>query len=325
MVTREPPRPTYRQNWPAYNLAQTREKREFQALLYDLCQTVPAIKRGRGRPSLPLSDMLFATTYKVYSTFSQRRFITDLNDAVEAGFITKVPHYNSISNYLENSALTPIITGMIRTASHPLRDVEQDFAVDSTGFTGKSYTRWFDQKYRGMREPIWVKAHIMCGDKTNIVTAAIIKGRDASDVVQLRPLLELTAAHFGIREVAADKAYGVVYNHQAIADIGAQAFIPFKSNHTGASGGAWKKAYNFYKHHRDEFNLHYHKRSNVEATMSMIKAKFGGYVRSKTETAMTNEVLCKILCHNICCLVSSIYELGIVPEFFAEAPRDLPE
>jgi hypothetical protein len=47
----------------------------------------------------------------------------------------------------------------------------------------------------------------------------------------------------------------------------------------------------------------------------MMKAKFGDHVRSKTDVAMKNEVLCKILCHNICCLISAIYELGLQPVF----------
>jgi hypothetical protein len=45
---------------------------------------------------------------------------------------------------------------------------------------------------------------------------------------------------------------------------------------------------------------HYHKRSNVESTFSMIEAKFCDHARSKTDVAMVNEVLCKIVCHNIC-------------------------
>lgn len=58
-------RPTYRQNWPAYNLAQMNEKREFQQLLYDLCRNLPSIKRGRGRPSLSLSDAVFSVIFKI--------------------------------------------------------------------------------------------------------------------------------------------------------------------------------------------------------------------------------------------------------------------
>ena len=59
--------------------------------------------------------------------------------------------------------------------------------------------------------------------------------------------------------------------------------------------------FHYFKFNRDEFLNHYHKRSNVESTFSMIKAKFGDFVRRKTDVAMTNEVLCKVLCHNLCC------------------------
>ena len=50
---------------------------------------------------------------------------------------------------------------------------------------------------------------------------------------------------------------------------------------------------------------------NVESTVMMVKTKFGDSVRSKTEVAAKNEVLSKMLCHNICCLISAMYELGI--------------
>jgi len=62
----------------------------------------------------------------------------------------------------------------------------------------------------------------------------------------------------------------------------------------------------------------YHRRSNVETTFSMIKGKFGDKLRSKTRTAQTNEALCKILCHNICCLIQSMYELNLKPKFWKE-------
>lgn len=39
---------------------------------------------------------------------------------------------------------------------------------------------------------------------------------------------------------------------------------------------------------------------------------------SKTDTAMVNEVLCKLLCHNLCCLIHEQEELGIVPVFFKD-------
>lgn len=50
----------------------------------------------------------------------------------------------------------------------------------------------------------------------------------------------------------------------------------------------------------------------------MIKAKFGDHLRSKTDVAMTNEALCKVLCHNLCCLIQSMCELGIEAKFWRE-------
>ena len=75
---------------------------------------------------------------------------------------------------------------------------------------------------------------------------------------------------------------------------------------------------------RDEFLQHYHKRSNVESTFSAIKRKFGDSVRSKTDVAMKNESLCKILAHNICCLIQEQHELGIDPVFWPEAKAENP-
>lgn len=70
--------------------------------------------------------------------------------------------------------------------------------------------------------------------------------------------------------------------------------------------------------HRETFLEHYHRRSNVETVFSMIKGKFGNSIRSKEDTAQINEVLCKVLCHNICVLIQSMYELGIQPTFCTE-------
>ena len=52
-----------------------------------------------------------------------------------------------------------------------------------------------------------------------------------------------------------------------------------------------------------------------------MKRKFGDFIRSKTEVAQTNEVLLKVLAHNIVWLVHSIHELGIAPMLTNALPR----
>jgi transposase len=73
-----------------------------------------------------------------------------------------------------------------------------------------------------------------------------------------------------------------------------------------------------YQTDREEFLKHYHKRSNAETVVSMLKTNFGDNVRCRTDTSMANEVYYKIISHNIWCLIRSIHELNILLEFFPE-------
>ena len=42
-------------------------------------------RKSRGGPQLSLSDMIFSSTFKVYSSVSGRRFATDLREAKQRG------------------------------------------------------------------------------------------------------------------------------------------------------------------------------------------------------------------------------------------------
>jgi hypothetical protein len=50
----------------------------------------------------------------------------------------------------------------------------------------------------------------------------------------------------------------------------------------------------------------------------MIKRKFADSLRSKGELAMRNELLVKLVCHNLSCLISAMYEMGVDPLFWAD-------
>jgi transposase len=308
-------RTTYKQDWPAYNAAQTTEKATFQIMLHDLCKGVPEPLQVIGRRRLSLADMIFVSAFKVFSTVSGRRFMSDCADAEAKGYIAKTPHFNSIFNYLEMPELTPILHKLIQRSSLPLKGLETSFAVDSSGFSTARNDKWFETKYGpGKDYRGWVKVHLMCGVKTNIVTSVMLTGAYAGDSNSFVPLVEATAQNgFNLRSVTADKAYSGRKNLQAVDELGGTAYIPFKENARGTAGNCelWRKMFHYYRFNRDDFLSHYHERSNVESTFSMIKAKFGGKLRSKTDTAITNEALCKILCHNICCLIQSMYEFGI--------------
>src|SRR5262249_12102299 len=158
-------------------------------------------------------------------------------------------------------------------------------APDSSGFSTSRFVRWFDEKYGTERSGhAWVKAHAVCGVKTNIVTAVEIAGPDAGDCPMFQPLVEATAQNFTVKEVVADKAYLSRDSLDLVASLGGTAYVPFKSNSVaGEAGTIWERMFHFYSFHREAFLKRYHQRSNVESTFAMLKAKFRDHVRSKTD------------------------------------------
>jgi hypothetical protein len=62
---------------------------------------------------------------------------------------------------------------------------------------------------------------------------------------------------------------------EMVGQAGGTPYISFKDNTTAAGGGLFAKMFHLYNLNRDEFLRHYHKRSKVETTNAMIKAKFG--------------------------------------------------
>jgi len=130
--------------------------------------------------------------------------------------------------------------------------------------------------------------------------------------------MERTVKYCQMQEVSADQAYLSHKNLQAVAQTHATPFIPFKANTmVPKKNTIWSEMSHYFMYNREEFLAHYHKRSNVETAFSMIKAKFGDAVRSKSDIGQLNEVLCKLLCHNLCVLIQTMYELGIALRFHA--------
>jgi transposase len=298
-----PIKPTVWRDWSTYNGTQENEEDQFEPLLWLICQHTREPAHERGRRPILWSDQVFAATSKVYLEKSARRVMSRLNRAYRDGYLTRPVSFNTISSFLEKEEATDILLDLVVRSSLPAAPFERVFAADSTGFAGKSYVRWTDIKYRGAREHLWAKMHIMAGTETHMITAVIIKERDAADLAQLPELLRITRQNFIVEKVLCDRVYNTVKNQRLIAEVGAEAYIPFKTTHTGRRGGIWKAKLTEWNENREESLAHYGQRAQVETAFSMMKMKFGDSVRSKNELPMKNEALAKALCHNICCLI----------------------
>jgi len=146
----------------------------------------------------------------------------------------KAPHYNSAFRYLENPALTPLLKTLIEESTSPLKAVETDFAVDSSGFSTSALVHWYDERFgRQRHERRWVKVHLMCGVHTHVVASVEVTPTDSADAPQFAGLIATTARRFPVHEVSADKAYLSLDNLQLVANLGGVAYIPFKQRTTG--------------------------------------------------------------------------------------------
>ncbi len=312
-------RKTYKQDWKNYNLGQEKEKERFMKILADITSRIRQPAYNFGRPNNTLSDTIYSMVFKVYSTFSGRRFATDMKLAKEKGFVEKKIPRSSMFDYFNKKELTPLLSQIVTITSLPLKSVEKDFAIDATGFGTSNFQRWYSFKHgKEISSRKWVKCHFITGTKTNIIPSVKITTEFNNDSPELKELVEKTAEHFDMEEISADKAYLSRDNLNTIEEAGATPYIPFKSNTTARPKGSaiWKKMYYYFQLNNDEFMEKYHKRSNVESSVQMIKSKFGDSVRSKKWTAQVNEVLCKVICHNIYCVIMEMQGLGIEADFY---------
>lgn len=304
--------------WQAYNDAQMREKLLFLDILQDLCSRLPETQNGKvGRPRASTREMAFCMAAKLYEGLSSRRVSSDLEIAMQRGHISKVPHFNTILKYFNEPGMAPLLESLIRLSSLPLKDFETTFAVDASGLTSAFYSRWLDERLIANREHDWIKIHVICGVKTNIVTAIDVSDAYSHDSPHFPKLIKDTAENFQMKEVCADKGYASGKNLDLVFEAGAVPYILFKANATGAlkESKTWSKMFYYFKFHQDEFMARYHQRSNVESTFSMLKRKFSHKLMLKSEVGQVNEALAMLLCHNICVLVKEAFQNGISAEF----------
>ncbi|EQD50447.1 transposase IS4 family protein [mine drainage metagenome] len=313
-----PLRPTYSQDWPAYDAAQQAEHPMFDSLLWDLLEPIVEPLRpvgARGRAPIPFRVQLLCAIRKVHSMESSRRargLLLALNRPGTA-LLAHVPSYMTPSRLFRNPAATPALLDLIHRSAEPLREVEEGgtVAVDSSGFCTTCRGAYCTERYGPRRTHRWLKAHLSVGTKTHIVLDTQVTDENGADAPRFLPLLQGARAT-GIRfaEVVADKAYLSRENLDGAAELDLNPFVPFKSNSTPKSGGSrlWRQKYLEFQLRREEFDQHYHDRSNVESTISAIKRKLGEPLLSKDPIARVNELLAKLLAYNIGVVIHEAYE-----------------
>ena len=320
--TEDRKRPTYQQDWPVYNAAQRNEKYHFRHLLRDLAALVEEPVHQRGRRPYSYAAQIFGLVYREYVGKSWRKFDTDLREACHNGIIDAAPSTSALARYMDDQALTPILHDLVLCSALPMKGYETKFAIDATGFSSNRFARWFSEKWGQVKEHQardWAKLHLICGTETQIITCAEVSDWRDHDNRYFAPLVAETAEYFDVHQVAADKAYTSRRNMVQVDGLGAALFAPFKSNVVAphfADDSAWARMLRKFLTDYDRWADEYHARSNVESAISKLKRLFGDELASRKVVAQCNELLCRVIAHNLVIVIYQMYERGLVTEFY---------
>ncbi|HEV8430070.1 MAG TPA: transposase [Pyrinomonadaceae bacterium] len=168
---------------------------------------VAVVATGPGRVPILFSLVRCFQIVRFTKHFTRPRLSLELSQAKPAKqFGDRLPYTNRIttqySAYLESKALTSYLYELVKLSAQPLKSVETDFAVDSSGFSTGQFMRWFDVKY-GEKEDrrMWLKLHLMCGVKTNIVSSVEVSDGYANAYHFYKGLVDQTKqGGFGMKE-----------------------------------------------------------------------------------------------------------------------------
>jgi transposase len=308
----------YTQKWHLYNLAKCNEGRLFYKLLHELCQIIPEPEYKFGRPMASPRDLFFSLGLKLYSNFSSRKISSDLKHAEGYSYIKKAPHFNTLTDFLGCPATHDLLLKLLTISAMPLKELEDDYSMDSSGFGSYQYERWQKAKFqtkRGWRN--YLKGHICIGTRTNIICSVSITPGNFSDIKQAPLLIKKTAANFKMKTVTGDKAYSSHRLFSLIKSYNAMPYIDFKANAapTANSPEIWRKMFKYFQEHKEDFMKKYHRRSNVETVFSMVKVRLGEHLKCKNFENQRNELVMKFICHNVTVLIQEIYENEIHIDF----------
>ena len=310
----------YSQDWKVYYQACRTEKLMFLRILKDVIDFMDIDEQhyNHGRPPAFFSDIIKSLCIKSYHNLSTWRVESELKLCKSMGIIDNVYKKSCISKYMNSTHTTEILHRLYKIIAEPLIPIETQYAADATGI-GNAYKakKWIDVRLDKQEHKQYNKLHILSGTSTNIIVSAKITEGLKHESPIFEELMD-GMGKFCIKEISADSGYLSRKNCEIIHNAGAVPYILPKKNTTAYSKGshfAWQRMIRLWKNHQMLFATHYHRRSNVESTFGMIKRKWGDFCRCKLSVTQENEILSRVICHNIAVLSEAMLSNDLEPVF----------
>lgn len=212
--------------------------------------------------------------------------------------VDKLPGHSVIGRGMDQLSMQ-YIRRVSRHVTMHLRRRGMDVVVDSSGFSLKTSSKWFDIRIRKVtKRKDHIKLHIVIDAESLTILHFTITGWKSSDSKEFKRLINDLPR---LGKVAGDKAYSSRKNCQTVADKRGEPYLCFKSNATGKPKGspAWKISFKAYTTDPDSWMTEYHIRSIVESVFASIKQCWGPDIKSKKGWHKRRELSIKVVAYNI--------------------------
>ena len=295
---------------------------------------IPMPQKTAGRKGAPLSTRALALVAKIARGESADGMMHEYARMIEEGslLLRQPPCQNTLSSWLNDESLTPVLREFLRLTSLPFRVREIGCIIDSSKVSQLmvAHAAQVDYNKHDKRpEADWMKCHAICGVETLVVMAVEfsgVVGEGTHDIHFLKPLVEAALPAFPLQYVLADKAYLKEDILDWLWSLGLKAVIPLKKGWLQDKTRVYRQALIelgcwYDSNENRDFHEVYRLRSKIEALFSLLKRIADGFCWSRGRpreggnqaqpcTAWINEVLCKFIYLNLRTTVLLEHETG---------------
>jgi len=273
------------------------------------------------RPAIDRSLLFFAVAIKVYVGATNRKAIDKIRQALGTDeWDEREFHFNRLSEYLNQRETTRDLYRAIAEICSPFAAFAEDVILDGTGISltsrGTYRSEQYPQSLTAGRQ--YARLNLAMDRVLKIFPGAIVtpmRGKGTGELTQAPELLRrLEASGWQAKRILADGLYAVEPFFSAVEEYGAEPIVPLRRIYNEKrlpKSPLMLKVYRQFKADPDAFYEIYRLRPLVESGISSLKRKFAGSVRSKTIRAQMNEILLKVLCHNIDCVIHATHRYGL--------------
>lgn len=174
--------------------------------------------------------------------------------------------------------------------------------IDATGLETRHASRYYEWR-RGDSRRVqrgWPKLTLVCETASYLLAGAVVSPGPSQDSPQFAAAVGQSAAHLLIDRLLADAGYDAEHNHRlAREEFGIRSTIIALNKRRWRR---WPKG-RYRRQLRRRFPARlYGRRWHIESAISQMKRKLGAELRSTSERSQTEEILWKVLTHDLALL-----------------------